>query len=198
MDDFDRGYHDGYQQGKTDRATDELIKTLFGFLFKCLYYAFIFLPLIICALWITNKLKTAYGGKTIIGVMIFLICLYGLLCLIYFLKGIAIALMVNSNKAWMVIWVICVFITCGLQVLFIKFQLEEWLKPFHGKPVPNDQWWSWLGGLLTGILVYNHYKFKTDIAPKTFFWAYRRGFLTGLFFVKHPIDNTPDEADQWL
>jgi hypothetical protein len=91
------------------------------------------------------------------------------------LKGALICLKTSSRYAWMLVWVVCILATSGIQSLLVQSQLETF---FEARRVANSLVWSWLGAALVALLIYSHYQFLTNMAPRSVFWSYKFGFFT--------------------
>ena len=68
---------------------------------------------------------------------------------------------------WVLIWIICLLFTCGLQVFIGQWQLEEY---FNSKAIANTTFWSWAGSIVLSYYIYSHYSFLINIAPGSVFW----------------------------
>jgi hypothetical protein len=91
-----------------------------------------------------------------------------------------------------------VLFICGFQVFFIQATLEDSLNPPTGQVTENYFFWSWIGGLMVGVLVYRYYEFTKDSSPRLAFWAYSLGFNLSLKLVDNPIDCKPDQSGRYI
>lgn len=93
--------------------------------------------------------------------------------LIYFFKGIIIALHTKS-KWWLVPWTICVFICCIIPAFVVKsivgnmFLMTERTGTLYLVL-------SWGAFILFSIFAYKLFKFRTPVAPSIFHWSYTLG-----------------------
>jgi hypothetical protein len=58
-------------------------------------------------------------------------------------------------------------------------------------------WGVAVGGAVS-YLAYQKYKFLTDIAPKSVFWAYNAGFKTGRSMTPNPNDDVADVSQDQI
>jgi hypothetical protein len=171
--DYYQGYEDAMRQTRVTRSTG-LIGFFIRTIVSILYSAFIYVPLLILGYFLASRMASLYSGDIYVKVGLTLILCYGLFSFIYFLKGVLIGLRNIDNKWWVVLWIVCVLATCGIQAFFAQGLIEDFLA---SRQVVNYQIWSWMGSSAIGILIYSHYQFLTNIAPSSVFWIYRIGFL---------------------
>src|SRR5215471_3486702 len=95
----------------------------FAITIKVILKIIVFSPLIFLSWLITKQLLTANTDKIIwIGLMlIFSIALY---FIIYFLKGMLIALRNNRNLLWIPLFICCITLTCVLPVWIVFEPIE--------------------------------------------------------------------------
>jgi len=175
---YDQGYQDGKNQAKSDKATKEAVEGFFGFtgsvlciitglLFACvLYSGALILSYAICQ-------ALGVGGVKSMGVrtMIFLAITYVMLCGFYFLKGLLIALKARKNQLWVMIWVVCVLMTC----VFPAYTLQIIISGLFKNPFV-----SWTLAVIAGLVMYFYYKLKVDRSPLLTRWSYRLGKKAGV------------------
>jgi hypothetical protein len=169
--DYFQGYEDAMRQARVTRNTG-LLSFLFRIIISFLYNAFIYVPLLALSYLLVNKMSFLYNNDIIIKSGLTVIICYLLFAFICFLKGILIGLRNTSRLTWILVWFCCVAVTCGIQVLLTQWQLESW---FSSRGVNNHYIWSWLGGLAVGAIIYSHYRFLSNIAPRSVFWSYAMG-----------------------
>ncbi len=99
---------------------------------------------------------------------------YIMYCIIYFLKGIIIALLSRSNNWWILPWSICVLLCCVIPAFFVKVLVGSMFFATQQKDT-LCQVLSWGAFVLSFLLVYEMYKFKTPSAPTLFYWSYKWG-----------------------
>jgi hypothetical protein len=171
--DYYQGYDDAMRQARVTRTTG-----LAGFLLRAiislLYSGFIYVPLILLGYWASNKMSALYSNDAFIKVGLTIAWAYLFFALVYMLKGILIGLKNNGQVAWFLFWVICVALTAGTQAVITQNLLESF---FNSRHIANYEIWSWIGAASVALLIYSHYQFLTNVAPRTVFWSYRIGFL---------------------
>jgi len=170
--DYYQGYEDAMRQARATRSTG-LTSIFIGTLFSILYSAFVYLPLLILSYIIANKIHWLYSNDIFIKIGLTVACFYLMLSFIYFLKGAVIGMRINGRKAWILLWVLCVVVTCAVQAIIAHSLLQDF---FEARGIANFEVWSWLGAAALGILIYSHYRFLTNVAPRAVFWSYRIGF----------------------
>jgi hypothetical protein len=179
-------YYEGYYDGLRQRRMGLIRGLLFSYLFRTvitlIYLGIVYLPLLLISYGIADKFAQTYSNTFFVKIPLIFIIAYALYAVLYFLKGILIALKANRYKAWIPLLVFCVLVSCGLQVLVVQVQLQDFFYSRPAEPINNYKFWSWLGALAIGAVVYRHYKFLTNISPKSIFWAYDKGVKTGLSY----------------
>ena len=150
---------------------------LIAFLIKCLvsiiYNAFAYVPLITLSYYIAKAFSSLYSNDIFIKMGLTIIVAYLLISLVYFLKGILIGMRNNGRIFWVAIWSFCVLITCGVQAVLGQFVLQEF---FEARHIANYEFWSWIGAGAIVVLIYSHYRFLSNVAPRSVFWSYKTGF----------------------
>lgn len=183
---YDDGYEEGYQHGQSVHSS-WFLRRIIRLIFRLVVFLFIFLPLLVSAYWVTTQFVDWHKDHFVDKALLLIVFTYLLYCLIYFFKGMIIALRTNRIFWWAVIWVVCMILTCGLQIIVTKFALEEILTPRDRPPYSEHyELWSWLGGIVMGGIIYKIYDFLADGAPRISAWAYRLGIRFALIFVKRP------------
>lgn len=172
--DYYQGYEDAMRQARVTRSTG-----LIGFFVRTIvsmtYSAFVYVPLLIFSYYIASKLSSLYSDDLIIKIGLTIIVAYLLFSFVYFLKGILIGMRNNGRVVWVAIWSLCVIITCGIQAVLGQILLQDF---FEARQIANYQVWSWIGACAILILVYSHYQFLTNVAPRSVFWSYQIGFAS--------------------
>ena len=54
---------------------------------------------------------------------------YLILCVVFFIKGIAMGLRWKRKWIWVLPWIICIVVTCAFSVLFTQFLVEDIFHP---------------------------------------------------------------------
>ncbi|RKT01772.1 hypothetical protein [Chryseobacterium defluvii] len=99
---------------------------------------------------------------------------YFIFCIIYFLKGMNIALRAKKSKLWILPWTICIIVCCIVPAFLIK-SLVPGLFSFHTRDRYYVIGLSWIAFFLFSLYTYSLYKFNLDIVPKIFSWSYYLG-----------------------
>jgi hypothetical protein len=179
-------YYEGYYDGLRQRRTGLIRGLLFSYLFRTvitlIYLGVVYLPLLLIGYWIADKLAQTYSNTFFVKIALIFIIAYALYAVLYFLKGMLIALKANHYKAWIPLLVFCILVSCGLQILVVQVQLQDFFYSTPAEPINNYKFWSWLGALAVGAMVYRHYQFLANISPKSIFWAYDKGVKAGLSY----------------
>jgi hypothetical protein len=171
-----------------------ILETTFIYLWlflKFLFQVILYSPLVATGYAITYFIAPLFDfHKLIFGLMLlfFTALVY---CLVFFLKGMLIALKVNNHNYWWVLFAPLVFYTCGLP-LFLGYTFFSGLF----KDIPSFQIWGGIFGLIIGVLSYRKFDFLTDMSPQWVFAIYSKGFYIGLNWVDNPTDVTPDESKE--
>ncbi|HEX5152796.1 MAG TPA: hypothetical protein VFW07_15200 [Parafilimonas sp.] len=136
---------------------------------------------LICLSWLfTNQLLSAKTDIIIwLGLMaIFSVAFY---FIIYFLKGVLIALKNNRNLFWIPLFIFCVIVTCILPVWIVFEPLKSF---FNRYTETNQQLLTWICAFAFGFYVYGRYHFLTNIAPAKAFPYYQRGIIITNHFLR--------------
>jgi hypothetical protein len=172
--DYYQGYEDAMRQTRVTRGTG-LIWFLVRIIISLLYSGFVYVPLLMMSYFVASKLSGLYSNDIYIKIGLTVIVGYALFSIIYFLKGILIGMRNAGRNMWVVVWLFCVIITCGIQAVVGQTFLEQF---FASRQVANSQLWSWIGSGAIVVLIYTHFKLLTNISPSVVFWIYRLGFRT--------------------
>lgn len=170
--DYYQGYEDAMGQARASR-TSGLVGLVVRMSLSLFYGAFIYVPLLIIAYLLADKLSTYYSSDVYIKIAFTLTLGYFLFATVYFHKGLLIGFKCIGNYLWIPVWAFCVVITCGYQFFLTQELLEDFLE---GRLIANYQFWSWLGAGAATLLIYSHYQFLTNVAPRSVFWSYHLGF----------------------
>lgn len=160
--DYYQGYEDAIRQARVSR-TSGLIGFIARTIFSILYGAFVYVPLFLVGYWLANKMTSLYSGDIVIKIGLTVAWAYVSFAFVYFLKGVLIGLRTGGRMAWIVIWMLCVFVTAGAQSLISQSIFETF---FSARNIANYQIWSWLGAASVALLIYSHYQFLTNVAPR--------------------------------
>lgn len=131
------------------------------FLFRCLVYA----PLVFTGYWLASGFLAprADGLWWVLSIATLSYLLYAI---VYFLKGILVALKAAGRWTWVLLWVLLVAYTCILPVWLVFTPVANYVH----NPVL-----AWLISLSLGFYVYSRYLFLTNIAPAAVFPLYQSG-----------------------
>lgn len=142
-------------------------------IFSVLYSAFVYAPLLILGYFVATGISQLYSNDLFIKCGLTIIISYLLFALIYFLKGILIGLRNNGRHSWFLLWILCVTVACGVQAAIVQAWLEN---VFSSRSIANYELWSWIGAGLVASIIYSHYRFLINVAPRSVFWSYQFGF----------------------
>lgn len=170
--DYYQGYEDAMRQSRVRRGTGAA-----GFvtrlIFSVLYSAFVYAPLLILAYFLVTRISHLYSNDLFIKCGLTVTISYLLFALIYFLKGVLIGLRNSGRHSWFLLWILCVTVACGTQAVLV----QAWLaNVFSGRNIANYELWSWIAAGLVASIIYSHYRFLTNVAPRSVFWCYQFGF----------------------
>ncbi len=172
--DYYQGYEDAIRQARVTRSTG-LMSFLIRAVISILYGAFVYVPLLILGYFLASRMSTLYSDDLYVKMGLVMIIGYLLFSFVYFLKGVMIRARINGRNWWMLVWISCVIMTCGVQAFVCYNLLDNFL---GSRQIANYQVWSGIGAGVVTILIYSHYQFLTNIAPRATFWSYQLGFLT--------------------
>ena len=145
----------------------------FAITIKVILKIIVYSPLIFLSWLITKQLLAANTDKLIwIGLMV--IFSFAFYFIIYFLKGMLIALRNNRNLFWIPLFICCVTLTCVLPVWIVFEPIEAF---FNRYTETNQQLLTWICALAFGFYVYSKYHFLSNIAPAKAFPYYQRGII---------------------
>ena len=148
-------------------------RVLFAFTIaiKIILKIIIYSPLLYIGWLIANQILTANTNK-ILWLALILIFATVIYFIIYFLKGVLIALKHNHNWLWLPLFLFCVAFTCALPVWILFDPLTNFISRYTQT---NQQLLTWIFALAFGLYVYSKYHFLTNIAPTIAYPYYQRG-----------------------
>lgn len=170
--DYYQGYEDAMRQVRVRRGTG-VAGFVTRLIFSVLYSAFVYAPLLILGYIVATRISHLYSNDLLIKCGLTIIISYLLFALIYFLKGVLIGLRNNGRHSWFLLWILCVTVACGSQAVLVQAWLEN---VFSSRSIANYELWSWIGAAIVGLIIYSHYRFLTNVAPRSVFWSYQFGF----------------------
>lgn len=168
--------------------------------FKMILKIIVYSPLLILSYLITKQILNDHTDKILwLALMLtFTIMLYAV---IYFFKGVLIALRFNHKLAWILLFTCLVTITCILPVWIIFNPLQNFINLYS---TSNQQLFTWIFAVAFGLYVYSRYHFLTNIAPNAAYPYYQMGInstvhllnLTNTFKAKESQENI--QKTDWL
>lgn len=192
--DYYQGYEDAMRQARISR-TNGLIGFVLRLMFSLAYSAFIYVPLLILSFYLAQSFSSFYSNDIYIKIGLTVIIAYLLFGFIYFLKGVLIGLRNDGRSSWIVVWLLCVILTCGAQAIIAQTIFEDL---FAGRNIANHLLWSWIGAAIVAIVIYSHYRFLTNVAPGSVFWSYRLGFLAVITTKITQSDQQPKKSGAYF
>ncbi|TXJ28073.1 MAG: hypothetical protein E6Q24_07025 [Chitinophagaceae bacterium] len=94
-------------------------------------------------------------------------------CVIFFLKGIMVALKLSGRKSWLLLWIINSCLICLPPAILVYLIVENLL--ISTKATDNPGAWSFSAGVLSAFIVYSKMGLNTSRTPKIFHWIFRMG-----------------------
>jgi hypothetical protein len=145
----------------------------FALTIKLFIKLIVYSPLIFLSWLITEQLFNTTTNKilSLALILLFTIVLY---YMIYFIKGMLIALKYNGNLFWVPLFLILTMLTCALPVWIIFTPLESLIRTYTET---NQQLLTWICAIAFGFYTYSRYHFLTNIAPSKAFPYYQRGII---------------------
>lgn len=166
-------YEEFIDRKKSEQAGTDLMMTIFGLAFRILKIFIIYGVFIYVSYTLSDGLfgKETDKWKLVAFTILFT---YLILCIVFFIKGVAIGLKGKGKALWVLPWVICILLACTFPAIFTKFLVEDMFPPKE-----RETTWaaviSWGTAILLGLYIYNAYKFHISAAPKFFVWSYALG-----------------------
>ncbi|MDR3713136.1 MAG: hypothetical protein P4L51_10005 [Puia sp.] len=180
MSEFDGGYYAGYEEGKRQAGSDKRsagnFATILALFIRGVVFIFLFLPALTGAYFVMHLLRYRTGHLTMWAYLAIIAGLsYLIECLFFGLKGCFIALRKKGSKWRFVFWGICFLYSFALPTLLFHVMIFELFKPPHGHAVDTANRVGWIGGALTGWVIFRRYRLHLDEAPGPVYWAYYIG-----------------------
>jgi hypothetical protein len=152
-----------------------VISILAKSILRLIHFLIVYLPLVLLT-WPLSFLLTKLIGLTPIAQLAVELCAsYLVFALIYFAKGMIIGLK-ESKKNWFVVWIFTVLSTCAVQSFLSHQYITSYLGTSGAATLTG-----WAGAALVGLLMYNYYKFLTNVSPKIVYWSYSLGYRAANF-----------------
>ncbi len=163
----------GVYMRRTDDGQVLFNRILFAFAItlKVSLKVIVYSPLLFIGWLLTKQILNTETNKVfwIALILMFAVILYAV---IYFFKGVLIALKFNRKAAWVFLFLCLSIITCVLPAWIIFTPLQNFIAAYINS---NQQLITWLIALIFGVYVYNRYHFLTNIAPNVAFPYYQMG-----------------------
>ncbi|MFD1874940.1 hypothetical protein [Hymenobacter bucti] len=126
-------------------------------------------PFLVLALVVTHPLDFLGSRYSTPRLLCIAAVAYGTLALLYYLKGIAIALRLRGERAGSLLLAGCVVVSVIVPALLLHW-LMDYSLPTASLLV------SWGVPVAFGLFTYTRYRFTQDFAPTFTLWAYRLGY----------------------
>ena len=139
------------------------------FILKLIMRFFIYSPLVCTGFLITVKILDR-NASALLWIGIIVLFAYILFQLIYFIKGMIIALFSRNNLLWIPIFLACVGYTCVLPAWFVFEPIHSTVAKLHGNNLI-----AILLDTAFGFFIYLKYQFLSPSAPKAAFPFYSAG-----------------------
>jgi hypothetical protein len=148
-------------------------RILFAFtlIIKMVLRTLVYSPLLLLG-WIITKQVLDVKTDKIIWIAVILLFAVVFYFIIYFFKGVLIALKHNKNLFWIPLFTLCVLFTCILPVWIIFDYLKNF---FTAYSEANKNLLTWIFACAFALYVYSRYHFLTNIAPTIAYPYYQRG-----------------------
>ncbi|RXK86996.1 hypothetical protein [Filimonas effusa] len=181
-DEYYLGHSDGYNAGKRQAASDkqhaELFKKAILAFFKVLYILLIYSSAIITSYLILRRFSFYQSLGKLESICLVILGAYFLTCLIFFLKGIMIALRQKRHWGWFIIFGFIFLYLVGIPAYLSHLLFDMWLKPpvQEAGEIGRYNILSWFGGLLVGGIIYAKYRLLENSSFAITKWAYISGY----------------------
>src|SRR5690606_446312 len=171
--DPDETYEEYIERKKGEQASTELMFMLFGLIFRILRILVVYGLFIYISYMLAKQLFGEETDKWKLAAFTGLFT-YLILCVVYFIKGIAMGLRWKGKGVWVLPLIICIAATCVFPALFVKYLVADMFHPTE-KGTTLSIVVPWGAAVLFGLYVYNAYKFHIPVAPKHLYWSYALG-----------------------
>ena len=163
-----------YYQDDNQRLFDKNVNWL-GWAIKKVFLGFAYFPLFVAGYYLSDKLLSPLD-HTLNHLIIAFVFSYFVYLVIFFLKGLLIALKQKNNNWWLPIFIFCVAFTCLLSPWLVVDPLTKAFTRWH-----FSTWLVWVITIAFGYFIYTRYMFLTANAPA----MARFAFLLGFKLIKH-------------
>lgn len=147
---------------------------------KWLAKAVVYLPLWFCGYLLSATMLTPKDSAVAwIGLVVLIaVVMYQLL---FFIKGILIALKAYQKLVWIFLFLVCCTFTCILPAWFIYHAIQPLMTELSAQSASTL---TWIAAITSGVLVYSQYHFLTNIAPRAAYPVYQLGIDSALKLMK--------------
>lgn len=149
-----------------------------GWVLKCLFRSLVYAPLFATGYFLSTLLLES-GEAAVLWIASTLGLTLAVLLLIYFLKGILIALLNAGNFLWVPLALLLVGYTCLVPSWYVFHSLEKFLAV---RMESDANFITWAATIAFAGYTYSRYNFLTDTAPTLSVLAYRAGHVLGTCF----------------
>lgn len=167
-------YGEYVERKKGEEASASLATMVLGMIFKFFRFLFIYSPFLLLSYYLIQRFTSLKYGNFYFFLAMG-ISTYFMYALIFLLKGILIKLKSKANNGWIVMWILCVAITCLFPTLFMQEMTESMFRP-DKRQLENTQIITWTAAIIFGCYVYYCYKFLKPTAPRIVNWSFKLGY----------------------
>lgn len=155
------------------------ILSAFTIAIKVVLKLLVYSPLLFLSFIITKQILDVTTDK-ILWVALILLFAGVLYFIIYFFKGVLIALIHNRNLFWIPVFICLLSLTCILPVWIIFDPLKNFITSYTET---NNEILTWIFAGAFGLYVYSKYHFLTNIAPTIAYPYYQRGINVAMHLI---------------
>lgn len=194
-------YEESPEEKRRRKKAEEDSANLFTQLVKlagiCFFVAFIYSSSIVAAYFLIRNTAFYISLQTWEKLLSVLFLAYLLSSLVFFFKGIMIVLRAARNWGWILIWLICFTFVCLLPAVVVYFLLENMLGPSipaKREGISHYKFWSVIGALMAGFVIYSRYGLNKDNVLRISYWAYALGKRSGRSILRRINRRRPFKA----
>jgi magnesium-transporting ATPase (P-type) len=163
---------------KSEEESTKLLVLILKLIGMLLFVAFLYSSSIFAAYYLIRNFDFFLKLQTWEKVIAVLFLAYLISCLVFYLKGIMIVLRAVRNGWWVLIWLICFAFVCLMPAIAMYFILGNIFGPSIPAQRPglsNYKFWSLVGAIIAGGIIYFKYGLSSDRVLKISAWAYKLG-----------------------
>jgi hypothetical protein len=178
------------EKGRRKKSEEQFsmgVQGILKLLGTLLFVSFIYSSSLFAAYFIFRGTSFFAGLQSWEKVIAVLVLAYLISSLVFFLKGIMMALKAGRKWGWIFIWLVCFVYVCLLPSVAIYFILESMLGPSipeKADGISHYKFWSLAGAVIAGSIIYYKYGLSRDSALKVSYWAYTLGKNTGIALLR--------------